>query len=114
MGGMDMRKKLMMALGGKVYAGGGKMYQGGGEINPEILMNTIRAKERQIQEIRSSGRQEYQKADLISPIMKELESLRKELNDYRSQRMQTRRESEEERGTVSFANGGFIKPIKRY
>ena len=114
MGGMDMRKKLMMALGGKVYAGGGKMYQGGGEINPEILMNTIRSKERQIQEIRSSGRQEYQKADLIAPIMKEIDSLRKELNDYRSQRMQTRRESEEERGTVSFANGGFIKPIKRY
>ena len=118
MGGMDMRKKLMMALGGKVYAGGGKMYAEGGGVgngpNPEILRNTIRAKERQIQEIRSSGRQEYQKADLIEPLMKEIESLRRELSGIASQRLQTRRQSEAERGTVSFANGGFIRPVKRY
>ena len=114
MGGMDMRKKIMMALGGKMYAGGGKTPQGGGEPSPEILINTIRSKERQIQEIRSSGRQEYQKAELIAPIQKEIESLRNELNQYRNQRMQTRRESEAERGTVSFAGGGFVRPIKRY
>lgn len=118
MGGMDMRKKLMMALGGKIYAGGGKMYAEGGGVgdgaDPEILRNTIRAKERQIQEIRSSGRPDYRKADLIEPIMKDIESLKKELAGIRSQRLQTRRQSEAERGTVSFANGGFIKPIKRY
>ena len=34
--------------------------------------------------------------------------------DYENERMATRRRNEEQRGTITFANGGFVRPTKRY
>ena len=133
MGGMDMRKKLMMALGGKIYANGGSV-----DTDPEkerrrqesriesqkdarykeIMGDTIISKKRELDEAsrdwNRGGRTNYEQQQRVNALQKEYDTYRKELEDYRNERMATRRRSEEQRGTITFANGGFVRPTKRY
>ena len=100
------------------FAGGGKMYESGGETpggsDPiQTLTNTISSKESELRRIVSNN-----------PRSERAESLRKEINQLKAERakaieqrktsrLELRRRSEREQGTIQFKGGGYMKPLKR-
>lgn len=116
--GGKMRKEGMMMYGAKMkkdekYAEGGKMeYAEGGKPNsadPETLKNTILAKKRELSNLkrRSAGMMSQEVEQQVKALEMEIEELRKEA------RLAMRRRNEAERGVVTMAGGGYLKPMKR-
>lgn len=103
---MGTEEKLRMMLGGKMeYAEGGKL----NSADPETLKNTILAKKRELSNLkrRSAGMRSQEVEQQIKALEIEIEELRKEA------RLAMRRRNEAERGVVTMAGGGYLKPMKR-
>lgn len=104
---MGVEDKLRMMFGGKMkYAEGGKL-NSGGPGDPEILKNTILAKQRELADLKRRGYLSQEAEQQMKSLEMEIEELRKEA------RLAMRRRNEAERGVVTMAGGGYMKPMKR-
>jgi hypothetical protein len=81
--------------------------QSGEPLDPEILKNTILAKQRELKDInRRVNRGGY----LSQEAEQQMKSLQMEIEELRKEaRLAMRRRNEAERGVVTMANGGYMK-----